>query len=72
MTGRDYLKIWYRVQIGATLIILMMMMIRNFELGRNIWLQLLWMVIILGIGLSEELWENVPPIISRINCWLQG
>ena len=24
MTGRDYLKIWYRVQIGATLIILMM------------------------------------------------
>ena len=55
MTGRDYLKIWYRVQIGATLIILMMMMIRNFELGRNIWLQVLWMVIILGIGLSEEL-----------------
>lgn len=72
MTGRDYLKIWYRVQIGATLIILMMMMIRNFELGRNIWLQLLWMVIILGIGLSEELWKNVPPIISRVNCWLQG
>lgn len=72
MTGRDYLKIWYRVQIGATLIILMMMMIRNFELGRNIWLQLLWMVIVLGIGLSEELWEDVPPIISKINCWLQG
>ncbi|MBD7894485.1 CPBP family intramembrane metalloprotease [Limosilactobacillus sp. Sa3CUN2] len=72
MTGRDYLKIWYRVQIGATLIILMMMMIRNFELGRNIWLQLLWMVIILGLGLAEELWEDVPPIISKVNCWIQG
>lgn len=72
MTGRDYLKIWYRVQIGATLIILLMMMIRNFELGRNIWLQLLWMVIVLGIGLAEELWENVPFAISKINCWLQG
>lgn len=72
MTGRDYLKIWYRVQIGATLIILTMMMIRNFELGRAIWLQLLWMVIVLGIGFCEELIENVPPIVSRINCWLQG
>ena len=55
MTGRDYLKIWYRVQIGATLIILMMMMIRNFELGRNIWLQLLWMVIIQPLnGINME------------------
>lgn len=72
MTGRDYLKIWYRVQIGATLIILTMMMIRNFELGRVIWLQLLWMVIVLCIGFCEELFENVPPLLSRLNCWLQG
>ncbi|MEY8441986.1 CPBP family intramembrane glutamic endopeptidase [Lactobacillaceae bacterium 24-114] len=73
MSGRDYLKIWYRVQIGTTLIVLAMMMVRNFELGRIIWLQLLWMVIVLGIGLGIELWdENAPAIIQKINCWLQG
>lgn len=72
MTGRDYLKIWYRVQIAATLVILFMMMIRNFELGRNIWLRLLWMVIILGIGLGIELIAHIPPLVQRANAWLQA
>ena len=35
MTGNDYLRIWYRVQIGATLVILAMMMIRNYEFNRQ-------------------------------------
>ena len=72
MTGRDYLKIWYRVQIAATLVILFMMMIRNFELGRNIWLRLLWMVIILAIGLGIELAPHLPPAVRRVNVWLQA
>lgn len=72
MTGRDYLKIWYRVQIAATLVILFMMMIRNFELGRNIWLRLLWMVIILAIGLGIELAPHLPPMVQRTNAWLQA
>lgn len=72
MTGRDYLKIWYRVQIAATLVILLMMMIRNLELGRSIWLRLLWMVIVLAIGLGIEIWSAAPPIAQRLNCWLQA
>lgn len=72
MTGRDYLKIWYRVQIAATLVILFMMMIRNFELGRNIWLRLLWMVIILAIGLGIELAPHLPAVVRRVNAWLQA
>lgn len=73
MSGRDYLKIWYRVQIGATLLILAMMMIRNYGLHRHqIASILLVMVIVLAIGLTIELLDQLPPIIKRINAWLQA
>ncbi len=73
MTGRDYLRIWYRVQIGATLLILAMMMVRNFELGRHMVVaHLLPTVIILAIGLVVELSPNLPDIVKRLNSWLQG
>ena len=73
MSGSDYLKIWYRVQIGATLLILAMMMIRNYEFDRHrIAALLLVAVIILAIALVVELWEQLPPIIKRLNAWLQA
>lgn len=73
MSGSDYLKIWYRVQIGATLLILAMMMIRNYEFNRHrIAALLLVAVIILTIALVVELWEQLPPIIKRLNAWLQA
>lgn len=73
MSGRDYLKIWYRVQIGATLLILAMMMIRNFGFNRRqIATLLLVMVIILAIGLVIELLDQLPAVIKRINAWLQA
>lgn len=72
MTGNDYLKIWYRVQIGATLVILAMMMIRNFELHRRIIaMALLIMVGILAIGLVVELMDQLPSLVKKINAWLQ-
>lgn len=72
MTGNDYLKIWYRVQIGATLVILAMMMIRNFELHRRLISgALLIMVAILAIGLTVEMMEQLPTLIKKINAWLQ-
>ena len=73
MSGSDYLKIWYRVQIGATLLILAMMMIRNYEFGRHrIAVLLLVAVIILAIALVVELWEQLPAVVKRINAWLQA
>ena len=73
MSGSDYLKIWYRVQIGATLLILAMMMIRNYEFGRHrIAALLLVAVIILAIALVVELWEQLPAVVKRINAWLQA
>lgn len=73
MTGRDYLKIWYRVQIGATLFVLAMMMVRNFELGRHhVSTTLLGPVVILAIGLGIELLPKLPNIIRRLNAWVQG
>ena len=72
MSGSDYLKIWYRVQIGATLLILAMMMIRNYEFNRHrIATLLLATVVILAIALVVELWEQLPPAIKRVNAWLQ-
>ena len=72
MTGNDYLRIWYRVQIGATLVILAMMMIRNYEFNRQtVALALLIMVIILGIGLVFELLPNMPLLVKKLNAWLQ-
>lgn len=72
MTGNDYLKIWYRVQIGATLVILAMMMIRNFELHRRLVAEaLIIMVGILAIGLVVELMEQLPALVKKINAWLQ-
>lgn len=72
MTGNDYLRIWYRVQIGATLVILAMMMIRNYEFNRQtVALALLIMVIILGIGLVFELLPNVSLLVKKLNAWLQ-
>lgn len=73
MTGRDYLRIWYRVQIGATLFVLAMMMIRNFELDRHhVATALLGPVLILAIGLGIELVPKLPSIVRRLNAWLQG
>ena len=73
MSGSDYLKIWYRVQIGATLLILAMMMIRNYEFNRHrIAVLLLFTVVILAIALVVELWEQVPLAVKRINAWLQA
>lgn len=73
MTGRDYLKIWYRVQIGTTLLVLAMMMVRNFEMGRQrVAGGLLFFVIILVIGLAVELLPQLPAVIKRGNAWLQG
>lgn len=73
MSGSDYLKIWYRVQIGATLLILAMMMIRNYEFNRHrIALLLLCTVAILAVALVAELWEQLPSPIKRVNAWLQA
>lgn len=73
MSGSDYLKIWYRVQIGATLLILAMMMIRNYEFNRHrIALLLLCTVAILTVALVAELWEQLPSPIKRVNAWLQA
>lgn len=73
MSGSDYLKIWYRVQIGATLLILAMMMIRNYEFNRHrIALLLLCTVAILAVALVPELWEQLPSPIKRVNAWLQA
>lgn len=73
MSGSDYLKIWYRVQIGATLLILAMMMIRNYEFNRHrIAMLLLATVIILAVALVVELWEQLPPVVKRVNAWLQA
>ncbi|WP_242360945.1 CPBP family intramembrane glutamic endopeptidase [Limosilactobacillus antri] len=73
MTGRDYLRIWYRVQIGTTLLVLAMMMVRNFELGRQrVASGLLLLVIILLIGLAVELIPRLPVVVQRGNAWLQG
>lgn len=73
MTGRDYLKIWYRVQIGATLLVLAAMMVRNFNMGRqHVVTALLAPVIILAIGLTIELLPKLPAIVRRLNAWLQG
>ena len=53
MTGRDYLKIWYRVQIGATWLVLALMLVRNYEMGRHyIVTTLVAPLIILAIGLA--------------------
>lgn len=72
MTGNDYLRIWYRVQLGATLTILAMMMIRNYELGRQtVALAVLIMVLILAIGLVFELIPNLSPLVQKLNAWLQ-
>lgn len=72
MSGRDYLKIWYRVQIGTTLLILAMMMIRNYEFGRYRVAEILLVtVIILAIGLIVELLERLPLVVKRVNAWLQ-
>lgn len=72
MSGSDYLKIWYRVQIGATLLILAMMMIRNYEFDRRrIAALLLVMVAVLAIGLIVEILDQLPAVIKRINAWLQ-
>lgn len=72
MTGNDYLKIWYRVQIGATLVILAMMMIRNIELHRRlISAALVIMVGILAVGLVVELMDQLPVIVKKVNAWLQ-
>ena len=73
MSGTDYLKIWYRVQIGATLLILAMMMIRNYEFNRHrIAVLLLFTVVILAIALVVELWAQLPLAIKRVNAWLQA
>lgn len=73
MSGSDYLKIWYRVQIGATLLILAMMMIRNYEFNRHrIALLLLCTVAILAVALVAELCEQLPSPIKRVNAWLQA
>lgn len=73
MTGRDYLKIWYRVQIGATLFVLAAMMVRNFGLGRqHVVMTLLAPVVILAVGLVVELLPSLPAVIRRLNAWLQG
>lgn len=73
MSGSDYLKIWYRVQIGATLLILAMMMIRNYEFNRHrIALLLLCTVALLTVALVAELWEQLPSPIKRVNAWLQA
>lgn len=73
MTGRDYLKIWYRVQIGATWLVLALMLVRNYEMGRHyIVTTLVAPLIILAIGLVVELLPQLPPIIQRLNAWLQG
>ena len=73
MSGSDYLKIWYRVQIGATLLILAMMMIRNYEFNRHrIAVLLLFTVVILAIALVVELWAQLPLAIKRVNAWLQA
>ncbi|KRM35517.1 CPBP family intramembrane glutamic endopeptidase [Limosilactobacillus pontis] len=73
MSGSDYLKIWYRVQIGAILLILAMMMIRNYEFNRHrIALLLLCTVAILAVALVAELWEQLPSPIKRVNAWLQA
>ncbi|WP_076459562.1 CPBP family intramembrane glutamic endopeptidase [Limosilactobacillus caccae] len=73
MTGNDYLKIWYRVQLGAMLVILAMMMIRNIELHRRlISLALVIMVGVLAIGLAVELMDQqLPMIVRKVNAWLQ-
>lgn len=73
MTGRDYLRIWYRVQIGATWLVLALMMIRNFEMGRHQIVSILVApVIILAIGLLVELLPQLPALVKRLNAWLQG
>ena len=73
MTGRDYLRIWYRVQIGTTLLVLAMMMVRNFEMGRQrVASGLFLLVIILLIGLLVELIPQLPAVVQRGNAWLQG
>lgn len=72
MSGSDYLKIWYRVQIGATLLILAMMMIRNYEFNRHhIAALLLVAVVILAVALVVELWAQLPTVVKRVNAWLQ-
>lgn len=72
MSGRDYLKIWYRVQIGATLLILAMMMVRNYEFNRHrVFELLLIMVLVLAIGLAIEMLDHLPAIVKRLNAWLQ-
>lgn len=73
MSGSDYLRIWYRVQIGTTLLILAMMMIRNYEFDRRrIAAVLLIMVAVLAIGLTVEvLADRLPAIVTRLNAWLQ-
>lgn len=73
MTGRDYLRIWYRVQIGTILLVLAMMMVRNFEMGRQrVASGLFLLVIILLIGLLVELIPQLPAVVQRGNAWLQG
>ncbi|MGM9891159.1 lysostaphin resistance A-like protein [Limosilactobacillus sp.] len=73
MTGRDYLRIWYRVQIGATWLVLVLMMIRNFEMGRHQIVNILVApVIVLAIGLLVELLPQLPALVKRLNAWLQG
>lgn len=73
MTGRDYLRIWYVAQMGATVLFMVAILTREIMLQRPIrWLMAgLLLAVLIGF-LMELLHNRVPWWVSAANNWLQA
>ncbi|WP_367342730.1 lysostaphin resistance A-like protein [Limosilactobacillus sp.] len=73
MTGRDYLRIWYVAQMGATVLFMVAILAREIMLQRPIrWLMAVLLLAVLVGFLIEIIHDRVPNWVSTINNWLQA
>lgn len=73
MTGRDYLRIWYVAQMGATVLFMVAILAREIMLQRPIrWLMAALLVAVLVGFLIELVQKKAPGWVSAINDWLQA
>lgn len=72
MSGNDYLKQWYRIQLILVSLLGFLVVGHDFTIRRQVAVSAMFLVVVALIALAVDLYERAPQWLVIANRWLQA
>lgn len=72
MSGNDYLKQWYRIQLILVILLGLLVIGHDYTIRRQVALSAMFLVVVALVALAADVYRRAPQWLLIVNRWLQA